>query len=295
MNKIGIHYAYWSSEWEIDLVQQVKNAANVGFSAIDITPPDFIESNDYKSMDELIEVSKETNVELNFCIGFPKSKDMASADPAIRQAGIDYTKRILEAVHYMGGRVLSGILYSSWPYLYDHQLTEKNKSDAWKRGVESIQTIIPEAENRGIVYAIEIVNRFEQYILNSVDEGIQFCQDIGSPSAKLLVDVFHANIEEINIADSIRKAGDLLAHLHISENNRRLPGSGKHIDWDDIFKALKQINYQGNIVMEPFLESFGPVGNDLRIWRDNEKDLSKEARDRYARESIAFVKSKMQN
>ena len=107
-----------------------------------------------------------------------------------------------------------------------------DKQNAWKWGVESIQKLMPFAESYDIRYAIELVNRFEQFILNSVDEGLQYIKDIKNPRAGLLVDVFHANIEEDSIPDAIRKAGDPLFHLHISENNRRLPGCGKSIDWD---------------------------------------------------------------
>lgn len=290
MNKIGIHYAYWGSEWEIDIAERIRFASNVGFEVIDITPPSYMTSLNRTKMDELKKRSEDCNVELSFCIGFPASKDMASPDKAVREAGIEYSKRMIEAVHYMGGRMLSGILYSSWPCLYDRPLTRKDKEEAWHWGVDSVRKVISTAADCGIRYAIELVNRFEQYILNSVDEGIRFCSEVGHENAGLLVDVFHANIEEDNIADSIRKAGRLLSHMHLSENNRRLPGTGRHIPWAEVFGAIKETGYRGHLVMEPFLESFNPVGNDLRIWRDLEPDISKEARDRLAREAIAFVR-----
>lgn len=293
MNKIGIHYAYWGHEWDVDLSERIQNAAHVGFEVIDITPPEYIINLDKPKMRELKNISEACGVELSFCIGFPKEQDMSSSDYTTRQGGIEFSKRMMEAVSFMGGKTLSGILYSWWPYLYTAPISLQDKRDAWKWGVESIQKLMPFAESYDIRYAIELVNRFEQYILNSVDEGLAYIQDIGSPRAGLLVDVFHANIEEDSIPDAIRKAGNHLFHLHISENTRRLPGFGKSIDWDGIVKALKAIDYQGNIVMEPFIEAFYPVGNDLRIWRDLETDLSKEARDEYARQAIAFIKEKL--
>lgn len=292
MNKIGIHYAYWGHEWDADLGERIQNAAHAGFEVIDITPPEYIVNLDKTRMNELKHISQACGVELSFCIGFPKEQDMSSSDPATRERGVEFSKRIMEAVSFMGGKTLSGILYSWWPYLYTAPLTLADKQDAWKRGVESIQKLMPFADSYDIKYAIELVNRFEQYILNSVEEGLEYIEDIGNPRSGLLVDVFHANIEEDSIPDAIRKAGKHLFHLHISENNRRLPGFGSSIDWDGIIHALKDIDYQGSIVMEPFIEAFHPVGNDLRIWRDLEKDLSKEARDQYARQSIAFIKGK---
>ncbi len=293
MNKIGIHYAYWGSDWDIDLIQRIRQAARVGFEVIDITPPQFMVDLDKKKIGELLKASRDYDVELSFCIGFPKSKDMSSSDAAVRRAGIEHSKRMIEAVSLAGGTMLSGILYSAWPYLYDHTITREMKEAAIGHGLASVREVLPTARDHGIRYAVELVNRFEQYILNSVDEGLAFCDARADPAVGLLVDVFHANIEEDNIADSIRKTGDRLFHLHVSENNRRLPGSGRHIPWDEVFQALKDIDYQGHIVMEPFLEAFDPVGNDLRIWRDLESDLSEAARDGYAREAIAFVREKM--
>ena len=120
-----------------------------------------------------------------------------------------------------------------------------------------------------------------------------FIADIGHPNAKLLLDVFHANIEEDSIPDAIRSAGPLLAHIHMSEANRRLPGCGGNIPWAQIAQALKDINYQGRIVLEPFVAAGGPVGNDLRIWRDLDADVSKEARHENLKKSLKFVKELM--
>lgn len=290
MNKIGIHYAYWGDQWQVDLKERIELARAIGFDVLEVTPPDFMTNLDDRSMLDLKNFAQDQAIELSFCIGFPREKDLSSPDPAIRAAGIEHSRRMIEAVQRMGGKILSGILYSSWPYRYDQILSPEAKHDAWKRGVESIQQVIPLAEYYGIDYAIELVNRFEQFIINSVAEGKSYCKDINSPNAKLLIDVFHANIEENNIADAIRDAGPLLAHLHISENNRRLPGSGRHMPWAEIFQALQDIDYQGRIILEPFIATGGPVGNDLRIWRNGETDLSSEGRNQYARQSLAFVR-----
>jgi D-psicose/D-tagatose/L-ribulose 3-epimerase len=293
MNKIGIHYAYWGDEWIVDLKERIQLARNIGFDVLEVTPPPFMTDLEAAPMAELRKFAADAAMELSFCIGFPREKDMASPDPDIRQAGIEHTLRMIEAVHRMGGTILSGILYSSWPFAYDRLLSPADKRAAWQRGVESVRRVIPLAEDYGIEYAIEMVNRFEQYIVNTVEEGKAFCQDIGSPNAKLLMDVFHANIEENNIGDAIRSAGPLLSHIHISENNRRLPGFGRHIPWTEIFQALREIDYPGRIILEPFIAPGGPVGNDLRIWHDGEADLSRDARNEYARQSLAFVRQSL--
>ncbi len=291
MNKIGVHYAFWGNEWNVDLCERIKLAAELGFDSMDITPPDYIVNLDYKKMDELKACAEYHGIDMVFCIGFPKSKDMASSDPDVRKAGIEYSKNMIKAARYMGVETLGGILYSYWPCLYTNAITPEMKAECWKRGVESVREVVPFAQDHGIQYAIELVNRFEQFILNTVQEGKRFISDVAHSGAKLLVDVHHANIEETNIADAIRDAGELLVHLHISENNRRLPGTGNHIQWKEIAEALKDINYKGRIVIESFLAPGGPVGNDLRIWRALEDDVSFENRHQMLKQSLEFVKN----
>ncbi len=190
----------------------------------------------------------------------------------------------------MGGKILSGILYSSWPYMYDHEITPQDKKDYWKRGVSSVKEVIKVAEEYGILYTVEMVNRFEQFIVNSADEGIAFVQEVDSPNAKLLLDIFHANIEEDSIPEAIRKIGNYLVHLHLCENTRKLPGTGNSIPWAAIAEALKKINFSGRYVIESFIAQGGAVGNDLRIWRNLYEDVSQKARTERMKKSLDFVR-----
>lgn len=289
-NKFGIHYAFWGDQWDVDFNERVRLAADAGFDALEVTPQEFMIKFDKTKMGDLKKCAADHNVELTFCIGFPKEKDMSSPDAAVREAGIDFSKKMLEAVHYFGGTILSGILYSWWPCQYDAPITAEYKRECWKRGVESVRKVAPFAAERGVTYAVEMVNRFEQFIVNSTEEGVRFCKDAGEANMGVLLDVFHANIEENNIADAIRYAGGFLKHMHWSENNRRLPGTGNHIPWNEVAKALKDINYQGRIVMEPFIAMGGPVGNDLRIWRDLYDDVSPAMRQEALKKSLRFAK-----
>jgi D-psicose/D-tagatose/L-ribulose 3-epimerase len=125
--------------------------------------------------------------------------------------------------------------------------------------------------------------------MNTAAEGIAFAEQVGSPNCKVLLDTFHMNIEEDSLSGSILQAGTWLGHFHIGEANRRPPGRGR-IPWGEIFGALRQINYQGGIVMEPFLIPGGEVGRDISVFRDllGTGDLDKEA----AR-SVEFVRSEL--
>ena len=119
----------------------------------------------------------------------------------------------------------------------------------------------------GVLYCCEVVNRFEQYLLNTAEEAVAFMQRLDSPNAKILLDTFHMNIEEDDMVEAIRTAGPYLGHFHTGENNRRTPGTGK-LPWKEMAQALKDIHYEGALVMEPFVLTTAHNVKRIRVWRD---------------------------
>jgi len=221
--------------------------------------------------------AEQKGLELTYCIGLPHEYDIAAADKAVRDNGIAYLKQMAKAIGEMGGGQLGGIIYSAWPATMPKGETDKRPY--FDRSISSMKEAIKMAEDNDVFFNVEVVNRFEQFLLNTVDEALSYVQAVGSPHAKILLDTFHMNIEEDFVSGAILKAGDKLGHLHIGENNRMPPGYG-HIPWTEIGAALRQINYQGHLVMEPFLMPGGQVGSDIRVFRDLSVglDLDDEAR-----------------
>ena len=291
MRKFGVHYAYWGTEWDIDIRESIKRASKLGFDVMDVTPPAYMANLEKDKLMDLKKCADDHNLELSYCIGFAKDYDMASFDPAVRQRGKEFIKNILKAASIMDGKILSGILYSYWPYDYSQPTPDKQKS--WDYALESVRECVKLADDLGIMYAIELVNRFEHFILNSVEEGIEFVNQVGSKNCKLLLDTHHCAIEEASTPKAIIKAGDLLGHMHVCQNNRMLPHESDNMPWDKIADAIKQINFDGRIVIESFLLKGGPVGRDIHIWRNLTNDTSLEALDAQLKEGLAFIKSKM--
>jgi D-psicose/D-tagatose/L-ribulose 3-epimerase len=149
-----------------------------------------------------------------------------------------------------------------------------------------MKVLAPLAEKENVILLCEVLNRFEQFILNNCDQALEYVKEINSPSCKILLDTFHMNIEEDSIPGAIKKAGKYLGGLHLGENNRRPAGLG-NMPWKEIKDALDEIDYQGSLVEEPFLLAGGQVGQDIAVWRDiiNNPDL-----DKLAKDSAAFVK-----
>lgn len=291
MRKFGVHYAVWGTEWETDLCERVKKAAKLGFDVVELTPPAFMANLEKNKMMDLKKCADDNNVELSYCIGFAREYDMASEDADVRKRGMDFIRNILSAVSIMDGKILSGILYSYWPYDFSKPVPDKER--AWERALASVKECVKVAEDLGITYAIELVNRFEHFILNSVEEGIEFVNQVGSKNCKLLLDTFHSNIEEPSTAGAIVKAGDLLAHIHVCQNNRMIPFEADNMPWDSIARAVKQINFNGRIVMEPFVLKGGPVGRDIHIWRNLIDNTAEEYLEQQLKEGLEFIKSKM--
>lgn len=271
--KYGVHYAAWGSEWDVDIKERIRLAAAAGFEDLEVTPPDYVPAMDIDKMNELKKCAEDHGIEMSWCIGFPKEYDMASEDPSVRRRGIEYTKHMLEAIHMLDGKILSGILYSSWPYDF-RNLPDKERT--WELALSSVKECVKTAQDYGIIYAIEMVNRFEQFVLNSVEEGLTFIGQVGSPCCRLLLDMFHMGIEETSTPDAIRRAGKSLAHLHVCQNNRQIPAPCDNVPWDAVGQAVNDIGYEGRIVMEPFVIKGGPVGRDVNIWRNLMDDVSQE-------------------
>ena len=135
-----------------------------------------------------------------------------------------------------------------------------------------------------------MLNRFENYLLNTSKEAVSFVKEVNLSNVKVMLDTFHMNIEEESFSNAIKEAGKYLGHFHLGEANRRLPGEGR-MPWNEILDALISINYKGYAVMEPFVKKGGQVGADIKIWRNLLEDISEDKLDLSAKNSVNFLKT----
>lgn len=150
--------------------------------------------------------------------------------------------------------------------------------------VKNLKQLAKYAEGKGVDLCIEPLNRFETDFLNTCDQGLKLIKAVGAKNVKLHLDTFHMNIEEKNQAASIRKAGKLLGHFHACGSDRGTPG-GDHIDWKSIAKALKDIKYKGDVVIESFTTDVKVIARAAAIWRRIEP-----TRNEIATKGLAFLK-----
>ncbi len=285
MNKIGIYYAYWTHQWDADFVPFISKLKRLGFDILEVNSGTVTNMSN-RERDRLKKAAEQAGIELTYCIGLPAQYDIASPDASVRKCGITFLKKSAEMLRYMGNKQLGGIIYSSWPGKLSHG---KDKRAYVERSVRSMKEIMKVVEDCDVYFNVEVVNRFEQYLLNTAAEAVSYVDRVGSPHCRILLDSFHLNIEEDSVGRAILATAGRLGHFHIGETNRRAPGRG-HMPWDEIFGALRKIKYTGAITMEPFLMPGGEVGRDISVYRDlrDGLDLDKEAK-----RALGFVRAKL--
>lgn len=283
--KFGTGYAYWETEWKCDYIAAAKKVAGIGFEILEIGADHLYHMSDEEIV-ELKALGDSLKIEFTTNSGPSKENDLASADPAVRQHGLEYFRKILVNMNKLGSKSLVGAIYSFWPT----DFINTDKKAAWKRSIACLKELSKTAEELEIECALEVLNRNESYILTDCAEAIEYVGQVGSKNVNILLDTYHMNIEEDNMYEAIRKAGDLLGHLHVGECNRKLPGMNNSINWPEIGKALRDINYQKAVVMEPFLLSGGAVGHDIRVWRDLSNNATLEQMDQYIKDSLIYLK-----
>lgn len=262
MRKIGIYYAFWVNDWNVDFIPFVNKVADLGFDILEVNAGTIAAMSSAQRL-ALRQAADNRSIQLTYCIGLPSQYDVSSDSPTIQREGVTFLENITRAIGEMGGGKLSGIIYGSWPSSVD---AAKNKPRRLETSIKNMKEAVKVAEDNAVFFNVEVVNRYEQFLLNTCDEALDYVKKVDSPNLKILLDTFHMNIEEDNIGAAIRKAGKQLGHLHIGENNRKPPSYG-HIPWQEIRLALDDIHYDESIVMEPFLMPGGEIGRDIKVWR----------------------------
>ena len=289
MNALGIFMNFWEKNWDADHIKYINKAADIGFDILEFQAQPLLEM----SKDHMLKIKKEADergIELTYSLGLDPAYDVSSSNEGIRLGGIEYLKRIVEKVSFMNGKIISGVSYAGWGT--SNKVIDDKKALV-DRSISSMKEIVKTAEDYGVIYCVEAVNRFESTVINTAQEALSYIEAVDSKNIGVLLDTYHMNIEEKSIGDAIRLVGSKLTSFHTGENNRTAPGRG-HLDWDEIFKALSDIEYQGRIVSEPFIMMGGEVGSDIKVWRNLIDEPTEEKVDDEARFLLAFEKEMIQ-
>jgi D-psicose/D-tagatose/L-ribulose 3-epimerase len=197
-------------------------------------------------------------------VGFATTEaDPLSADAAGRRRAVEHLARLCDKARALGANVLAGPIHSAYGRFSEQPPT----ADEWARCVEVLRTAGEHAATVGVTLAVEPLNRFECYFLNTAGRCADLVRAVGHANVRGALDTHHAHIEERSLAEAIEHSRGTLGHVQLSENHRGTPGIGQ-VDFAAVRRGLDAIGYDGWLVVEAFSRQDPQFGSALRIWRE---------------------------
>jgi D-psicose/D-tagatose/L-ribulose 3-epimerase len=271
MMKYGINLYLWADDMHDGLMPVLESLKRIGYDGVEVPIFD-LDTTKWTTWARRLD---DLGLQRTANTVIAPEHNPVSPDPAVRKAAYEHMKRVVDCCAAVGSSILCG----------PHQValgvfTGKGATDEeWRRSVEHLRRVAEYAEPAGVVLAEEVVNRFELYHLNVLDQAVRLVDEVAHPNCKIHLDTFHAHIEEKDPAAAIRRAGSRIAHVHISENDRGVPGTGS-VAWDETFAALNDIGYDGWLTVEAFGNFLPNLAAATKIWRplfDSEEQLAADA------------------
>ncbi len=259
--KIGFNLLLWTThfvEAEFPILEKLKAT---GFDGVEAPVFDTSDSAPFEAMGKAL---RDLGLRSTAVTVAPDEEHSPiSPVPAHRQGAVDHLRRVLDCAKAAGAEVLCGPYYQPLGVFSGEPPTEDEK--AW--GAEVHRAVADHAAGLGIRLAIESLNRFEAYFLNTIADAADYVRRVNHPSFGTMFDTFHANIEEKDPLAALRENLDVIGHVHISENDRGTPGTG-HTPIREAIGILKAGGYDGWLTIEAFGRALPALAAATRVWRD---------------------------
>lgn len=257
---IGVNMLLWATCVNRDHVAALRAIKEAGADGVEIP----IMEGEVSAYRELGRILDDLGLKRTSSMAFVSSEvNPVSDDPAIRLAAKDNLKGLIECAHALGAPVICGPMYQTIGVFTGNGPTEVERT----RVAEVLRSVAEDARQAGVTLAMEPLNRFECYMLNTLADGAALADRVGYPNVGILFDTFHANIEEKDPVGVIRQYGRVIKHFHCSANDRGIPGQD-HVDWLGSFQALHAVGYDGWLVIEAFGRALPGLAAATKIWRD---------------------------
>lgn len=258
--KTGLNLLLWASHVTEEHFPVLEALKKVGYDSVEI--PIFEGYPDHYKM-----IGAELDrlgLERSACsvIG-PAGKNPLSADEQDRQAAVDFTKWVVDCTAALGAGILGGPMHSEIGFFTGNAPTPVERG----RGVSFHRQVGDYAAGKNVRFALEALNRFECYFLNTMAQLADYLDEVDHPAVKAMYDTFHANIEEKDPVAAIKAIKRHMIHVHISENDRGTPGEG-HVPWSETYRALRATGYDDFLTIEAFGRALPAVAAATRVWRD---------------------------
>lgn len=257
--KFGVNTLLWTAAFDSSNFPLLHEIRSHGFDGVEIARFDF----EGFASAEVRRAVENAGLECTFCSALTGELSLISDDAAVRRRAQEFLLRGIQTAAEIGASVFIGPFCSPVGY----QAGRRRTHDEWQRAIEGLQLLGDTLDEYKVTLAHEPLNRFETYFVNTAAEALELCDAVGHPRIGVLLDTFHANIEEKNLGAAFRSLGSRLRHVHACENDRGTPGSG-HVEWDEVWSALRDVNYDGWVVIESFTPQIKAIATAACIWRD---------------------------
>jgi len=277
----GINTFLWASPFRTQHLSLLAKGKALGFDLVEI-PIEGEQDIDYA---QAAEAYRRHGLRCSLCAVMGPNRDPAHEDEDIQKGGVAYLKHCIDAAVTLQATALVGPLYAAVGRQW--QATPEQRKRDLERCARNLKAVARYAEDKGVTLALEPLNRFETSFINLTAQALELMRLIDSPRVKLMMDTFHANIEEKSLGKAIEAAGQNLVHVHANENDRGTPGTG-HVAWNEIAAALKKVKFDGTLVIESFSTEVKEIARAAAVWRPLAPSP-----DGLAADGLAFLKKLM--
>ena len=176
-----------------------------------------------------------------------------------RENGVEDLKEIIRALKEVGGTgVVVPAAWGMFTFRLPPMVSPRSHEGDVKAILKSLSELEPVAKENGIYIYLEPLNRYQDHMLNTLQDAMDIIHRGGFEMVKITADFYHMAIEEDDISRSLTEFRDVIGHIHIAENHRYQPGTGS-IDWNRHMQTLKNIGYEGAVVNEGRIRGDDPL------------------------------------
>jgi D-psicose/D-tagatose/L-ribulose 3-epimerase len=257
--KTGFNMLLWTAHVTGEHEPILRSLKRTGYDSVEI--PIFEGTPDhYAKLGDLLD---KIGLERSVVSVLGAGKNPLSPEKSQQKAAAEYAKWVIDCSSALGAPILAGPMHSELGYFTGTGATTAER----KRGISFHRRAGDYAAKKNVRFALEALNRFECYFLNTMQQLADYLDEVDHTSVKAMYDTFHANIEEKDPIAAIKTIKRHMIHVHISENDRGTPGKG-NIPWEQTYKALHAAKYNDFITIEAFGRAMPALAAATRVWRD---------------------------
>lgn len=259
--RIGVNTWVWDSPLTDDaLAALAPRVRDWGFDVIELPVEDLGDWDPGRARTLLDDLGLGATV----CLVMAPGRDLVAAEPAAVRATQDYLRGVVDVAAAVGADVIGGPAYAATGRTW--RMTAAERDAAYAELAEHLSPVVDHARQAGLRIAVEPLNRYETSLINTVDQALRALEPLPVEGCGLLLDLYHMNIEEQDVAAAVRRAGERIAHVQVCANDRGAPGAD-HLDWPALLAALDDVGYAGPLCIESFTGDNESIATAASIWR----------------------------